>query len=269
MIPTLIRLSVAFLLLGLVLYSLEKLFPAVREKPLLRKGVGTDLIYWFFTPVVTKAISKATVIIAVIPVALLLGLEPGPELAEGFGPIARQPMWLIALEMLVFGDFLGYWIHRLFHAPRLWPFHAVHHSSTGLDWLSSVRVHPVNDLLGKVLRVVILLCLGFPLNALAAYVPFLVFYALLLHANVPWSFGPLRYVIASPLFHRRHHSSEVPDKNFAGLFPIFDILFGTFYMPKGEQPSRFGVSGSPLPDSFPAQMIYPFRRTQESASSSA
>ena len=54
------------------------------------------------------------------------------------------------------------------------------------------------------------------------------FYAIFVHANVPWSFGPLRYVIATPAFHRWHHAAEEQglNHNFAGLFPLFDLLFG-------------------------------------------
>ncbi|HET8578957.1 MAG TPA: sterol desaturase family protein, partial [Methylomirabilota bacterium] len=88
------------------------------------------------------------------------------------------------------------------------------------------------------------------------------FYAILLHANVPWTLGPLRYAIASPAFHRWHHTSEAEgrDKNFAGLFPLWDLLFGTFYMPRGRQPMQFGVAGDPVPEGLWAQLCYPFRR---------
>jgi sterol desaturase/sphingolipid hydroxylase (fatty acid hydroxylase superfamily) len=39
-----------------------------------------------------------------------------------------------------------------------------------------------------------------------------------------------RSVIASPRFHRWHHTGEAEarDKNFAGLLPLCDILFGTY-----------------------------------------
>jgi sterol desaturase/sphingolipid hydroxylase (fatty acid hydroxylase superfamily) len=137
----------------------------------------------------------------------------------------------------------------------------VHHSSTELDWLSSVRVHPVNDLLARIVQAIPILLLGFPVKILAVYIPFTTFYAILLHANVSWTFGPLKKIITSPVFHRWHHSSEVEaqDKNFAGLFPIWDLLFGTFYMPDGKQPESFGIIGNPIPPRFLAQLVYPFQ----------
>ena len=93
----------------------------------------------------------------------------------------------------------------------------------------------------------------------AAYVPFLTVYALFLHANVGWSFGPLRYFIASPTFHRWHHTTQAEglDTKFAGLFPFWDLLFGTFHMRRAAS-LVFGVTaggpdGPPRPARLPLQ----------------
>jgi sterol desaturase/sphingolipid hydroxylase (fatty acid hydroxylase superfamily) len=163
--------------------------------------------------------------------------------------------------MLVVGDLIGYWVHRWFHIGPLWRVHAVHHSSTALDWLSSTRLHPVNEILSRLLSALPLLLLGFAPGLLAAYVPFLTLYALLLHANVRWDFGPLRLILASPAFHRWHHASEAAavNRNFAGLLPLWDLLFGTVYLPS-RQPAEFGVHDVRLPGSFAGLILYPFRR---------
>jgi sterol desaturase/sphingolipid hydroxylase (fatty acid hydroxylase superfamily) len=143
----------------------------------------------------------------------------------------------------------------------LWKFHAIHHHSKDLDWLSAVRLHPVNDWLTRWAQVTALVVLGFSPTAVAAYVPFLTFYAVFLHANVSWGFGPLGRFVASPKFHRWHHTSEDEglDKNFAGLLPLFDVIFGTYYMPKGRLPRAFGVKNEEIPESFWQQLAYPFR----------
>ena len=88
-------------------------------------------------------------------------------------------------------------------------------------------------------------------------VPVLAFYSLLLHARVPWRFGPLRFVIASPAFHRWHHTSQAEgrDKNFAGFLPIWDLVFGTYYLPTDRQPRRFGVDDEAVPEGFWAQLV--------------
>ncbi len=247
--------------LSVLLHTLERLFPSVRGQQWWRRDSNVDVLYWLFTPLVTRAILKTVGVAGVVIVLAALGRQVGLRLTEGFGPVVWQPLWLLLIEMLLLGELIGYWTHRWFHRLRLWKFHAVHHSSTQLDWLSALRVHPVNDVVSKLMPALLLACLGFPLKALAGYVPLLTFYAILLHANVDWSFGPLRYVVASPLFHRWHHTTEEQglNKNFAPLFPFVDLVFGTFYMPSGQRPERFGTSGTQVPETFLGQLLFPFR----------
>jgi len=132
--------------------------------------------------------------------------------------------------------------------------HAIHHSSEQLDWLSAVRVHPLNDIVSRTAQVLPFLLLGFAARVVVPVLPFLTVYAIAVHANVSWDFGPLRAVLASPRFHRWHHSSrpEGLDRNFAGLFPFWDIVFGTYYLPRDRSPQRFGVLDEDLPEGFTA-----------------
>jgi sterol desaturase/sphingolipid hydroxylase (fatty acid hydroxylase superfamily) len=119
----------------------------------------------------------------------------------------------------------------------------------------------VNDVVMKLAQVVPFVLLGFNGAVVAAYAPFLTLHALLLHANVAWTFGPLRYVVSSPAFHRWHHTTEAEglDRNFAGLFPFIDLAFGTFFMPKDRQPQRFGIVEDDVPEGLFRQLAYPFR----------
>jgi sterol desaturase/sphingolipid hydroxylase (fatty acid hydroxylase superfamily) len=264
------------LLSAAVLGSLERLRPALKHQRVLRPGFRTDVGYWFFTPLVTRALTRAAVAAAVVLLALRAGVPLDREhvraFAEGSGrAIQRQPLWLQALEVLLLGDLVGYAVHRLFHRGWLWRFHAIHHSSREVDWLSSVRLHPVNDVLTKLAQVVPFVLLGFAPAVLAGYAPFLTFHALLLHANLPWTFGPLRYVVSSPAFHRWHHTTEAEglDKNFAGLFPFIDVAFGTFHMPEGRLPERFGLLDDDVPPGLLRQLAYPFRAPSPSSSRGA
>jgi len=255
----LIGIFVAFAVLSLAFGVLQFVWPGVKGQRVFRRGFLTDCLYWLWTPLVTRAVTPVAVGISLIPLVLLRG-TPLRELVHGYGTLASLPLWEQGVLIFIAGDFLGYWQHRMFHSTRLWPFHAVHHSSTELDWLSSVRLHPVNDVLSRIVVAVPLVAAGFNTTVVALYAPFTTVYAIMLHANLNWDYGPLRAVFASPAFHRWHHTgeSEGQNKNFAGALPIWDLLFGTFYMPRGRAPEAFGIS-DPMPQTFIGQMISPFR----------
>lgn len=267
MIRRVLGLAIAFVVLTALFWAVEFFWPGSPAQPRgwRRRGFATDTAYWFVTSLATKPLAHLAVLVALVPVLLLLGhsLDRQAVLA-GYGPLLRLPRWAQAVSIVFVGDLIGYGTHRIFHRERLWPFHAVHHSSEDLDWLSSVRLHPVNDIVSRICQAVPFVLLGFSPLVVASYLPFLTFYAIFEHANVSWDFGPLRYVLASPEFHRWHHTKaeEGLDKNFAGLFPIFDLLFGTFYMPRGKHPTEFGVDGVALPVGLWGQLTYPFRKRQ-------
>ena len=153
---------------------------------------------------------------------------------------------------LIGSDLMMYWMHRAFHRPAMWKYHAVHHSSEELDWISAARFHPVNIFLGSVAADVVLLLAGISPNVLVFLGPFTIAHSAFVHANLNWTLGPFRYVLASPVFHRWHHTAadRGGDKNFASTFPIIDVLFGTYYMPENEMPDAYGVADAAFPPTF-------------------
>jgi sterol desaturase/sphingolipid hydroxylase (fatty acid hydroxylase superfamily) len=262
--PTLVSLVAGLLILSAAFWLLERWRPSIPGQRRNRRQTTTDLAYWFFTPLVTRFVTRVSVglVFVVLAVSQGVGLEDFRQTVTTRQTWASSlPTWVQVPLILLLADLLAYWSHRLFHGRWLWPFHAIHHSSRTVDWLSSVRLHPVNDVVSRIVQVLPLYWMGFNGAALAAFVPFLTLYALLLHANVDWTYGPLRYLVASPAFHRWHHTSEEEglDKNFSGLFPFIDLAFGTFYMPAGRRPQRFGVLNDDVPDGLLGQLAYPFR----------
>jgi sterol desaturase/sphingolipid hydroxylase (fatty acid hydroxylase superfamily) len=241
---------------------LAKLYPCNPGQPkFISRETPTDLIYAGMLLLGGGvATSGAT--------AAALGLIYGPDAAaareaieQGRGALAALPLWSQILLILVISDVIQYWLHRAFHWGPLWPFHAIHHSSRVLDWITTYRVHPVNYALYSTSVSALVMVLGFSPVALAVLGPLNFVHAALVHANLDWDYGPFRYVLASPVFHRWHHAdenSEAHDKNFAPTFPILDVIFGTFYMPKGVLPEGFGVEGAPS-EGFLAQLVYPFK----------
>jgi sterol desaturase/sphingolipid hydroxylase (fatty acid hydroxylase superfamily) len=69
------------------------------------------------------------------------------------------------------------------------------------------------------------------------------------------------------VFHRWHHTmpDEGGNSNFAPTFAFWDVLFGTFYMPPGRLPARYGVDDPQFPAGFLKQLAYPFIRRRDPA----
>jgi sterol desaturase/sphingolipid hydroxylase (fatty acid hydroxylase superfamily) len=228
-----------------------------------KREIVTDLCYWFIIPLFARYLRIG---LLVLGAALIFNINTAEGLVEfyddGHGPLAQLPLWLQAGIFLIGADLMMYGIHRTFHRPVMWKYHAVHHSSKDLDWISAARFHPVNIMLGSVATDVVLLLAGISPNVLVFLGPFTIAHSAFVHANLKWTLGPFKYVLAGPVFHRWHHTAADAggEKNFASTFPVIDLIFGTFYMPKEKLPADYGIADQAFPPSFPAQMLYPFKQ---------
>jgi sterol desaturase/sphingolipid hydroxylase (fatty acid hydroxylase superfamily) len=227
-----------------------------------KRDLVTDLCYWFFIPVITRFLRIGMLIVGA---ALLFHITTADGLVafydNGHGPLAATPLLAQMVIFLIGEDIILYWTHRLFHDRKtLWKYHAVHHSSEELEWISAARFHPVNLFLGSVFADVALLVAGISPNVLVLLGPLTVAHSAFVHANLDWTLGPFKYVIAGPVFHRWHHTAvdRGGEKNFAATFPVLDLIFGTFYMPEGELPDNYGIDDRTFPTSFTGQLAHPF-----------
>lgn len=242
--------------LAIVFVPLERAFARRPEQPILRRGWRTDLAHFG----VSHLLVQLSVFLTLQPAALLLRVvAPGLRAL-----VAAQPAVLQFVEALVLADLAGYAAHRAFHAvPWLWRFHAVHHSSTGLDWLAGSRLHLVDVIVTRSLAFLPLHLLGFAQGPLQAYLVWVSFQAVWIHANLRFAPHWIESVIVTPRFHHWHHAAdaEAIDKNFAVHVPWIDRLFGTHHLPPGRWPARYGIDGDPVPAGFRAQLVWPFRRS--------
>ena len=122
-------------------------------------------------------------------------------------------------------------------------------------------MHVVELLLTRLIGYLPIFILGFAPPALYAYLVFVSFHAIFIHANVSFRFPRLRWLIATPEFHHWHHSSEAPaiDKNYAAFLPVYDVIFSTAYQP-AHLASRYGTVNTEVPQRFTEQLVFPFRR---------
>lgn len=259
-LPTWEKVLVLVIVLPAAFLALEFLFPAHPRQAVPRRSLVLNISYWFVNPLVIQVVSKLAVCVVGLALCGALGWPADESVLNGFGPLARQPLCLQVAEIMLLADFVDYWTHRWFHVSRAWRFHAIHHSPEHMNWLASARVHPVNDFITRLCQVVPVVMVGLPVKAVLIVVPVLVLFVIVLHSNLNWDYGPFRWVLVSPLYHRWHHTTDAEgvDKNFAGIFPIWDLLFGTAHFPRRE-PTRFGVNRNPPPETLFGQLLYPFR----------
>jgi len=259
---TLLKIVPVTIALGIVFAVLTQWSACNPGRPWWHKReIVTDVCYWFLIPLAARFVRIG---LMVMGAAMLFDIHGADALIKfydnGFGPLAEMPLWAQALTFVVVSDFLLYWFHRWYHGAHLWKYHAVHHSSEEVDWISAARFHPVNILFGTVIVDVALLLAGISPNVMLWVGPFTTASSAFVHANLNWTLGPFKYVIAGPVFHRWHHTAadRGGSSNFAGTFPIWDLMFGTWYMPENELPDAYGVADEHFPEGFGRQLIYPF-----------
>lgn len=185
----------------------------------------------FFPARATKPSTRAMATGAVLLVANTLLMQwLGVPVLRALGSLVQAPQTRsVGLVVFVFfaSDFVGYWIHRAMHRlPALWRFHKLHHEATELSWLDAWRQHPVDSVIHGIAVGIPGALLGASLSELASVVVLRKAFTTFLHANLKVNFG---LVLASPVFHGVHHSADPRDydTNFAGTFPLWDVLFGT------------------------------------------
>ncbi|ANU07721.1 sterol desaturase family protein [Paraurantiacibacter namhicola] len=165
-----------------------------------------------------------------------------PQLAATWDALPQ--VWLLVLALLI-DDFIVYWRHRFEHMPLWWPVHAVHHSDEAITWLTLQRKHPLGKLLGLLVDAAPLIILGFPLWVIAASAFIRTWWGYFIHADLPWTLGPLGRVLLSPAAHRMHHidDEELMGRNYGGFFTLWDRVFGTWDDAAEHVGCRTGIAG--------------------------
>lgn len=244
------------LVLAAIFVPLERSKPQRPDQLVFRPGWTVDSVHFLVSHLLLQVVS----FLVVAPATWIQHqVTPNPIAGE----LAALPLLLQFPLIVIVADGVQYGVHRAFHqVPFLWRFHAVHHSSQTLDWLAGFRLHLIDAVVTRALVLTPLIWLGFSQQALAAYLVFVSFHAVFIHANWGVNVSWLEPVLVTPRVHHFHHASddEAIDKNFGVHVPWFDLLFGTRHAPKGQWPKAYGLHGSQLPESYLAQLVAPFRR---------
>jgi sterol desaturase/sphingolipid hydroxylase (fatty acid hydroxylase superfamily) len=235
----------AVLALVLLAVAAERLWPAV-ARPVGAAGHRQDAAYLVLYVAVA------------VPAVTLIGSGAATVLERldgGFTlhPLAGLPRWALVAVVLVLIDLANWTSHLYNHrVDAFWRFHALHHSQEEMSILTSFRAHPFVHTSFQ-LTAVPLIVLGtggaVPASVLVGYIVL----STMPHANVDWGFGPLRYVIVTPAYHRLHHDRD--DRrgvNLGTVLVLWDVLAGLAVFPTrrrepGSLPVPTGLAGRPLP----------------------
>jgi sterol desaturase/sphingolipid hydroxylase (fatty acid hydroxylase superfamily) len=167
-------------------------------------------------------------------------------------------------------SFANYGLHYLHHAvPLLWRFHSVHHSDYFVDASTSVRSHPIEQIVGVFCFGMVIALFGLSSIVLLVYPVFEFFVVVFGHSQLqlPARFEKhLSALIVTPALHHIHHSAlpAETDSNFGNVFTIWDRLLGTFRATTldGGSVKTYGLNDVRPDDAsdLDAQLMWPFRK---------
>ncbi len=173
------------------------------------------------------------------------------------------PIWIQALLMILTVDLLRYWLHRAAHQnDTLWRLHSVHHSVEQLYWLNTARFHLIEKAMQMMLDSVPFLLMAVDPTVLALYYVAYATNGFFQHCNIELQYGVLNYIVGSAETHRWHHS-RIPresNANYGNTVIIWDLLFGTWFLPRERAVQELGLQDPDYPKSFWALMRAPFNR---------
>ncbi len=228
-------------LLYMLMRPLEALFPV--EQWADRKATRVDVVYTLLSR------------LGVLPLIFFVVLTPLestihgwlrlhdviPHNLEDFAPVlAMSPLLSFCIYLIIL-DFSEYWRHRLQHRFNFfWALHSVHHSQRAMSFWSDDRNHILDGLLRDGWIALVSLLIGVPPSQFVLLIILIRMVESFSHANVPFTFGRIgEKLLVSPHFHRVHHAINIEQAgrkhgcNFAVLFPVWDILFGTANFSRG------------------------------------
>jgi sterol desaturase/sphingolipid hydroxylase (fatty acid hydroxylase superfamily) len=183
-------------------------------------------------------------------------------------PVARLwphtwPVWLQAVLMILVVDLLRYWLHRAAHEnDTLWRLHSVHHSVQQLYWLNTARFHLIEKALQMMLDSFPFLLMAVDPAVLALYYIAYATNGFFQHCNIDVRYGVLNYIVGSAETHRWHHS-RIPresNANYGNTVIVWDLLFGTWFLPRDSSVGALGLQDPEYPKSFWPLMRAPFNR---------
>jgi sterol desaturase/sphingolipid hydroxylase (fatty acid hydroxylase superfamily) len=248
---------VPILMTAALVTAFERVLPYRRAWQPPGREVATDLVFMVVVQLALPPIVSLLFTLALVEPARALHLPVQHWWPHGW------PVWLQAVLMVLSVDFLRYWLHRAAHeTDTLWRLHAVHHSVEQLYWLNTGRFHPVEKAFQMALDSLPFVLMGVEPRVLALYYLSYATNGFFQHCNIALRYGVLNYVVGSAETHRWHHSRQPREANanYGNTVIVWDLLFGTWFLPAGREVAELGLTEREYPRSFLRLLLAPFRR---------
>ena len=240
-----------------IITFLESYFPYRKEWNPKIPDIGNDLTFMVFIQIVLPKF------LAFLFASTLLSYLQAKEIfLKGFWP-HQFPIFIQAILMLFLADLLRYWLHRIAHEwEPLWRLHAVHHSPHKLYWVNVGRFHPLDKALQFLMDALPFIIVGVSEQVLSIYFVFYAINGFFQHCNINVRLGFLNYIISGPELHRWHHSILIREsnKNYGNNLIVWDLLFGTWFLPKERSVEGLGLKNREYPLDFISQIRTPFTK---------
>ncbi|XRE43421.1 Fatty acid hydroxylase family (carotene hydroxylase/sterol desaturase) [Tenacibaculum discolor] len=254
------------IIISLVVWALEIVFPWRKNQPLFRKDFWLDTFYMFFNFFLLNLI----VLIALSNTAEqlfndILGLVGLSVASFQLFDINTFPYWARITVFFIIIDFVQWFTHTLLHRYEfLWNFHKVHHSVKQMGFAAHLRYHWMEPVVYNSMKYIPLAIMGgFTAQDVAIVHFFNITIGHLNHANINWDYGWLKYILNNPRMHIWHHAKELPPErrmgvNFGITLSIWDYIFKTNYIPYNGRDIELGFDGDEkFPKDFIHQELYP------------
>ena len=253
------------ILISLVVWIFEIIFPWRKSQKIFRKGFWIDIIYMFFN-------------FFLFSIIIVGFYEAFNKLLFDLFGIASNSIALIELstfsqisQLIIFFitlDFFQWLTHIMMHRfDFLWKFHKVHHSVKEMGFAAHFHYHWMENILYKPLKVFAVMLIGGFEPEQAYLIHFLtITIGHLNHSNIKLSYGALKYIFNNPIMHLHHHASSSSNNfktgvNFAISLSIWDYIFKTNYIPNENGNTKLGYQGDQLmAKSFIGQLFYGFKK---------
>lgn len=161
-------------------------------------------------------------------------------------PLMDSGHWFTWVLALVLYDLCYYWLHRLGHERTiLWAAHVAHHQSEDYNLTTALRQTSTGFLLGWIFYIPMYL-LGIPAQVVVTVGAINLIYQFWVHTEHVPKLGWYEWIFVTPSNHRVHHAQNdrYMDRNYGGIFILWDRLFGTFQEEQADDPPVYGIRGA-------------------------